>query len=88
MLNTRGQRRAYERALKKSDPEAYRKWKADAHERGKQVHQSNIERMRIVRDEFYENKQRDIIKSMREAGKTDEQIDAYIAKWVEGIKVF
>ena len=87
MLNTRGQRRAYERALKKSDPEAYRKWKAEALERGKQVHQAHIERVRIVRDEFYEGKQRDIIRSMREAGKTDEEIDAFIAQWIEGIKV-
>lgn len=87
MLNTRAQRRAYENALKKSDPEGYKKWKAEALDRGKQVHQAHVERLRIVQTEFYEGKQRDIIKSLRDAGRTDEEIDAYVAKWIEGLKV-
>lgn len=87
MLNTRAQRRAYEKALKKSDPVAYKRWKEEALERGKQVHQAHVERLRIVQDEFYEKKQRDIIKSMRDAGKSDEEIDAFISDWIQGIKV-
>ena len=51
------------------------------------MHQAHIERLRIVQDEFYERKQKDIIKSLRDAGRTDEEIDAYVAKWIEGLKV-
>lgn len=65
---------------------AYREWKAKNHERGNAFHQAHIENCRIIQQESMEAKQRDIINSMRNAGRTDEEIDAYIEKWVEGIK--
>ncbi len=86
MLNSRAQRRAYEQALKKSDPAAYRRWKAENHTRGAELHKAHIENVRIVQSDYYEKKQTDIIKSMREAGRTDEEIDAYLEEWIEGIK--
>jgi hypothetical protein len=86
MLNSRAQRREYERELKKSDPAAYRKWKAESVERGKNIHQAHIENVRIVQSDFYEAKQKAIIESLRAAGRSDEWIDAYLEKWIEGIK--
>lgn len=85
MSESRKQRREYERYLKATDPKAYKEWKSAKVERGNAFHQSHIETQRILQSERLEAKQKDIIQSMRAAGKTDAEIDAFIEEWVEGI---
>jgi uncharacterized membrane protein YebE (DUF533 family) len=85
MSESRKQRREYEKWLKKSDPKAYKAWKAEKIERGNAFHQSHVETQRILQSERLEAKQKEIIQSLRAAGKTDAQIDEFIESWVEGI---
>ena len=85
---SRAQRRAYEAFLKKTNPQAYKQWKAESIERGNQIHESNVEGVRKTQEEHYEKVQTSIIESMRADGKTDAEIDAYIAEWVQTIKVW
>lgn len=84
----RAQRRAYESFLKQTNPEAYKQWKSEAIERGNQIHESNVEAVRKTEEAHYEKLQTSIIESMRAAGKTDKEIDEYIADWVQTIKVW
>lgn len=86
MQLTRAQRREYERLLKKTDPQKYKEWKDGAYERGKHLHQAHVENAREAQSAFYERKQKDIIKSLRDSGLSDAEIDAYMEKWVDGIK--
>lgn len=85
-MSGRKQRREYEIWLKKNEPAKYAEYKAEAKSRGQKVHQAHVENLRAKQDAFYEQKQKDIIASMRTAGRTDAEIDEYVAKWIEGIK--
>ena len=40
---SRSQRRSYERILKKMDPGAYKEFKKDSLERGREIHRQNIQ---------------------------------------------
>jgi hypothetical protein len=84
----RAQRRAYESFLKKTNPIAYQGWKTEAIQRGKEIHEANTETVRKAEEEHYEKIQTSIVEAMRESGKTNEEIDAYIADWVQTIKVW
>lgn len=44
---SRKQRRAYEKFLKKTNPQAYKEWKADSINRGKQLHQEHLDNIAI-----------------------------------------
>ena len=87
-MSGRKQRREYELWLKKTNPKEYAEWKAGSKARGAKAHQAHVENVRAEREVFYERKQKEMILSLREAGKTDEEIDSHIAKWIEGIKEF
>lgn len=84
----RAQRRAYEKFLKKTNPEAYKQWKSEAIERGRQIHESNVEAVRKSEEEHYEKIQTQMIEAMREQGFDNTQIDEKIAEWVQTIKVW
>jgi uncharacterized membrane protein YebE (DUF533 family) len=85
---SRAQRRAYEAFLKKTNPAAYKQWKSESIERGNQIHESNAEAVRKAEETHYENLQTSLIASMRADGKTDAEIDEYIAEWVQTIKLW
>jgi hypothetical protein len=85
---SRAQRRAYEAFLKKTNPAAYKQWKAESIERGNQIHESNAEAVRKAEEAHYEKLQTSLIESMRAEGKTDAQIDEFIADWVQTIKLW
>jgi uncharacterized membrane protein YebE (DUF533 family) len=85
---SRAQRRAYEAFLKKTNPAAYKQWKSEAIERGNQIHEANAEAVRKAEEEHYEKLQTSLIASMRADGKTDAEIDEFIADWVQTIKLW
>ncbi len=87
MQISRAQRRAYERYLKKTDPAKYKEYKAGSAERGRQLQQAALENVRAAQSDFFERKQEDIVRSLRAAGKTNEEIDAYLEKWLNDVKV-
>jgi hypothetical protein len=84
----RKQRRAYEKFLKKTNPTAYKEWKSESIKRGNEIHQANVESVRKSEEAYYESQQTKIISQLREEGKTNEEIDSFIAKWVQTIKVW
>ena len=57
-------------------------------ERGKQIHESNVEAVRKTEEAHYEKLQTSIIETMRADGKSDSEIDEYVADWVQTIKVW
>jgi hypothetical protein len=85
---SRAQRRAYESFLKQTNPHAYKQWKSESIERGKQIHESNVEAVRKTEEAHYEKLQTSIIETMRADGKSDSEIDEYVADWVQTIKVW
>lgn len=44
---SRKQRRAYEKFLKKTNPQAYKEWKSDSINRGNQIHQEHLDNIAI-----------------------------------------
>lgn len=52
MSQSRRQRRAYEKFLKKTNPQAYKEWKEDSINRGKQIHQEHIDSSAIENDKI------------------------------------
>jgi hypothetical protein len=85
---SRQQRRAYEKWLKKTDLAKYKEWKLESVTRGKKIHEENTEKVLQSQSEYYENLQTQLIQSMRNEGKTDSEIDSYIEDWVKTIKVW
>jgi hypothetical protein len=85
---SRKQRRAYEKFLKKTNPGAYKMWKSESIKRGQEIHESNVESVRKSEESYYEAQQTKLISQLREEGKTNEEIDSFVAKWVQTIKVW
>lgn len=85
---SRQQRRLYEKFLKQHHPAQYLEYKAGVIERGKKIHEQNVDSVSKAEEARYEEIQNQLITDMRAEGKTDEQIDAYIEDWVKTIKVW
>jgi hypothetical protein len=85
---SRQQRRAYEKWLKKTDPIKYKEWKSESHERGKKIHSENVERIRQHESDVYEGHQTRIIESLRNEGFSDSEIDEQVEDWTKTIKVW
>ncbi len=86
--NARKQRRSYELWLKKNNPVAYREWKINSLERGKSIHQQNVDAINKSLEENYEAQQGRIIERMKTEGKSQEEIDRHISIWVSTLKVW
>ena len=86
--NARNQRRAYELYLKKNAPEQYKIWKSTVIERGAKTHEQNTEEVRKSEEAYFEGMQAKIIQSMKDEGKSNEEIDEYINDWVKTLKVW
>jgi len=84
----RKQRRLYEAYLKKFQPAQYKEYKAGVIARGKMIHESNVEAVRKAEEARFEAIQTNMIQQMREEGKSNDEIDAYINDWVQTIKVW
>lgn len=84
----RKQKRAYERFLKKTNPLGYKEYKSTSIKRGKEIHAHNVELARDYENSFYEKQQEAIIVKLRNEGKTQVEIDDYIADWVLTLKVW
>ena len=91
MKNTsqaRKQRRSYELWLKKNNIAAYKEWKANSHLRGKQLMDNQTTAVRNKEEESLEALQTKIISDMRNNGKTEEEINKYIAIWVKTLRLW
>lgn len=88
MSQSRSQRRAYEKFLKKTDPAKYAEYKSGVIERGEKLNHANATMVAESEETYYEEKQTQIIQSMKAEGKSSEEIDAYIEDWVQTIKVW
>ena len=91
MKNTsqaRKQRRSYELWLKKNNIAAYKEWKANRHVRAKQLIENQNSVVRNKEEETLEALQTKIISDMRNNGKTDEEINKYIAIWVKTLRLW
>lgn len=84
----RQQRRLYEKFLKKFHPAQYAEYKSGVMERGRKIHQDNVEAVSKAEEAHYEEIQNRMILEMRAQGKTNEEIDSYIEDWVKTIKVW
>lgn len=84
----RQQRRLYEKFLKKFHPEQYAEYKSGVMERGRKIHEQNVDAVSKAEEARYEEMQNQMIMRMRAEGKTNEEIDAYIEDWVKTIKVW
>ena len=82
------QRRAYELWLKKTNPTAYKEWKSQSVQRGKQLHEAQTEAVRKAEEERLEKIQTDMIVSMKAEGKSDAEIDKHVAIWVKTLKLW
>lgn len=85
---SRQQRRAYEKWLKKTDPIRYREWKSGSQARGKQIHAENVEKVRQYESDYYEAHQTRMIESLRNEGFSDSEIDEQVEDWTKTIKVW
>lgn len=88
MSQSRAQRRAYEKFLKKTDPTKYAEYKSGVVERGEKLNNAMAAAVSETEEAYYEDKQTKIIQAMKADGKTSEEIDAYIEDWVKTIKVW
>ena len=84
----RMQRRSYELWLKKNNIAAYKEWKANRHARSKQLIENQNSIVRNQEEENLEKLQTKIISDMRNNGKTDEEINKYIAIWVKTLHLW
>ena len=84
----RKQRRLYEKYLKKFNPQQHKEWKAGAIERGKKIHSQNVDAAYKNQEEYFEKLQTKLIQDMKAEGKSNEEIDAYIADWVRTLKIW
>jgi hypothetical protein len=84
----RQQRRLYEKFLKKFHPAQFAEYKAGVLERGKKIHEQNVDAVSKAEEARYEEIQNQMIMKMRAEGKTNEEIDAHIEDWVKTIKVW
>ena len=75
----RQQRRLYEKFLKKFHPAQYIEYKSGVLERGRKIHQENVEAVSKAEEARYEEIQNRMILEMREKGKSDEEIDSYMS---------
>lgn len=84
--NARAQRRAYENWLKKTNPSAYKEWKSDSLDRGRNIHESHVTSINDKHEARYQDLQANMIVKLREQGLSDEEIDKQVAIWVMTIK--
>jgi hypothetical protein len=84
----RRQRRAYELWLKENNPAAYREWKSQSVERGRGLQEDAAETVRKAEAASLENRQTNIIVSMRDAGRSEEEINEYVAIWVKTLRLW
>lgn len=84
--SARKQRRNYEKWLKKTNPSAYREWKTDSLERGKNIHESNVEAVAQAEETKYQNLQANLMIKLKEQGLTDKEIDREVEIWAMTIK--
>lgn len=84
----RAQRRSYELWLKKNNLAAYKEWKANRHVRAKQLMDNQTTAVRNQEEEKLESLQTKIISDMRSKGKSDEEINKYIAIWVKTLRLW
>lgn len=82
------QRRAYELWLKKTNPTAYKEWKSQSIQRGIQLQSAQSESVRKMEEDHLEKIQTDMIVKMKSEGKSDAEIDQYIAIWVKTLKIW
>ena len=81
----RQQRRLYEKFLKKFHPAQYTEYKSGVLERGRKIHQENVEAVRKAEEARYEEIQNRMILEMREQGKSNEEIDSFFAGVVQAV---
>lgn len=84
----RKQRRLYESYIKKFHPTQHAEYKKNSIERGKKIHESNVESRIKAEEALFEARQTKMIQKMRDEGKTNEEIDSFIEDWVRTIKVW
>lgn len=84
----RKQRRSYELWLKVNNIAAYKEWKANRHTRAKQLIETQNVAVRNKEEETLEARQTKIISDMRDKGKTEEEINKYIAIWVKTLQLW
>lgn len=84
----RKQRRSYELWLKENNIAAYKEWKSNRHTRGKQLIETQNAAVRNKEEETLEARQTKIISDMRDKGKTEEEINKYIAIWVKTLRLW
>jgi hypothetical protein len=91
-MPNRSARRAYLKragALKKKSKMPIKDWLEvvkNTIEEGKKIHDSNMELSEKAIHAWYEKKETEIRESLREAGKTEEEIKAHLEGWYETIK--
>jgi len=84
----RKQRRSYELWLKVNNIDAYKEWKANRHTRSKQLIETQTTAVRNKEEETLEARQTKIISDMKDKGKTEEEINKYIAIWVKTLHLW
>jgi hypothetical protein len=84
----RKQRRLYERYLKETDMNQYKIWKSGVLSRGLKTHEENAEEVRKSEEVFYEGLQTKSIRTMKNAGMENDEIDSIIEKWVQTIRLW
>ena len=84
----RKQRRSYELWLKVNNIAAYKEWKANRHTRSKQLIETQTSAVRSKEEETLEARQSKIISDMKDKGKTEEEINKYIAIWVKTLHLW
>jgi hypothetical protein len=85
---SRGQRRMYEKYLKKFNPTQYKEWKSDSIKRGEELQTQFNEATNKDLEAQFENIQSRLINSQKEAGKTQEEIDQYMEDWLTSTKIW
>lgn len=82
----RSQRRSYELWLKKNNPQEYKKWKSNFVTRGRLLHEEHVRATQDFEEQTLEKRQADIIVKLKEAGKSDSEVDRHIGIWIKTIK--
>lgn len=84
----RRQRRQYELWLKKNNPVAYREWKSNSIQRGREMHQQFTDSIMDRMNENLEVQQAKLIERLEAEGKTKEEIDIAVSEWVSRLKIW
>lgn len=85
--DARRYRRYYENALKRSNLDLWKDYKAEKFERAKELINSQREFVKAHEEKWLIEKQTKMIASFKEFGYSDEVIDKKIEQWLDGIKL-